>query len=140
MADENAELKTDLLLTFKDTGEVDLDWSSDGGGARTVSGKDNLVQALTLRLMIYRGHLEQLGHTRYGSKVAELIGEPLDRQNLDLLRRYVRQAIKEDPRVEDVTSLTVSARPDLPGAVDVRASILAVTGDEVELGLGLDLG
>ncbi|QSQ23224.1 DUF2634 domain-containing protein [Pyxidicoccus parkwayensis] len=137
MADE---LKTDLRLNFKDTGEVDLDWSADAGGAKTVGGKDNLVQALTLRLMIYRGHLEQLGHARYGSKVAELIGEPLDRQNLDLLRRYVRQALKEDPRVEDVTSLTVSARPDLPGAVDVRAIILATTGDEVELGLALDLG
>jgi phage baseplate assembly protein W len=140
MAEElKAELKTDLRIAFKDTGEVDLDWSTDAG-ATTVSGKDNLVQALTLRLMIYRGHLEQLGHVRYGSKVAELIGEPMDRQNLELLRRYVRQALKEDPRVEDVTSLTVSARPDLPGAVDVRASILAITGDEVELGLALDLG
>ncbi|NOK17271.1 DUF2634 domain-containing protein [Corallococcus carmarthensis] len=133
-------LKTDLRLAFKDTGEVDLDWSTDAGGAKTVSGKDNLIQALTLRLMIYRGHLEPLGHTRYGSKVAELIGEPLDRQNLELLRRYVRQALKEDPRVEDVTELTVTARPDLPGAVDVRAHILAVTGDAVELGLALDLG
>jgi phage baseplate assembly protein W len=133
-------LRTDLRLSFKDTGEVDLDWTADAGGTRTVSGKDNLIQALTLRLMIYRGHLEPLGHVRYGSKVAELIGEPLDRQNLELLRRYVRQALKEDPRVEDVTHLSVTARPDLPGAVDVRANVLAVTGDVVELGLALDLG
>jgi phage baseplate assembly protein W len=133
------ELKTDLRLAFKDTGEVDLDWSTETG-ATTVSGMDNLIQALTLRLMIYRGHLEPLGHARYGSKVAELVGEPLDRQNLELLRRYVRQALKEDPRVQDVTSLSVSARPDQPGAVDVRASVLAITGDEVELGLALDLG
>ncbi|QRN93826.1 DUF2634 domain-containing protein [Archangium violaceum] len=136
MADE---LKTDLKLAFKDTGEIDLDWSTDTGAA-TVSGKDNLVQALTMRLIVYRGHLEQLGHGRYGSRVADLIGEPLDRQNLELLRRYVRQALKEDPRVQEVTSLRVSARPDLPGAVDVRASVRAITGDEVELGLALDLG
>lgn len=136
MADE---LKTDLRLAFKDSGEIDLDWSSDAG-ASTVSGKDNLIQALTLRLIVYRGHLEELGHARYGSRVADLIGEPLDRANLGLLRRYVRQALKEDPRVEEVTWLEVSARPDLPGAVDVRASIRAITGDEVELGLSLDLG
>lgn len=136
MADE---LKTDLRLAFKDTGEIDLDWGIHTGTA-TVSGKDNLVQALTMRLLVYRGHLEQLGHERYGSRVADLIGEPLDRANLGLLRRFVRQALKEDPRVEEVTSLTVSARPDLPGAVDVRASIRAITGDEVELGLALDLG
>jgi len=133
------ELKTDLRLAFKDTGEIDLDWGSDTG-ALPVSGKDNLVQALTMRLLVYRGHLEQLGHQRYGSRVAELIGEPLDRPNLELLRRYVRQALKEDPRVQEVTSLSVSARLDMPGAVDVRAGIRAITGDEVELGLSLDLG
>ncbi|GEN10470.1 hypothetical protein SAMN05443572_103360 [Myxococcus fulvus] len=132
-------LKTDLRLSFKESGGVDLDWSSDNG-ATTVSGKDNLIQALTMRLLVYRGHLEQLGHQRYGSRVADLIGEPLDRANLDLLRRYVRQALKEDPRVDEVLQLTVSARPDLPGAVDVRARIRAITGDPVELGLSLDLG
>ena len=136
MADE---LKTDLRLAFKDTGEIDLDWSPSTDAA-TVSGKENLVQALTMRLLVYRGHLEELGHARYGSRVADLIGEPLDRQNLELLRRYVRQALREDPRVEEVTALSVRARPDLPGAVDVRAGIRAVTGDEVELGVSLDLG
>ncbi|WP_164013178.1 DUF2634 domain-containing protein [Pyxidicoccus trucidator] len=133
------ELKTDLRLSFKESGDVDLDWSTDTG-ATTVSGKENLIQALTMRLIVYRGHLVELGHTRYGSRVADLIGEPLDRANLELLRRYVRQALKEDPRVEEVTALTVSARADLPGAVDVRASIRAITGDAVELGLALDLG
>lgn len=132
-------LKTDLRLAFKESGDVDLDWSTDTG-ATTVSGKDNLIQALTMRLIVYRGHLGELGHQRYGSRVADLIGEPLDRANLELLRRYVRQALKEDPRVEEVTALTVSARADLPGAVDVRASIRAITGDAVELGLALDLG
>jgi hypothetical protein len=39
-----------------------------------------------------------------------------------------------------VLQLTVSARPDLPGAVEVRARIRAITGDPVELGLSLDLG
>ncbi|WP_342374042.1 GPW/gp25 family protein [Myxococcus stipitatus] len=132
-------LKTDLRLAFSESGGADLDWS-DHGGAATVSGKDNLVQALTMRLVVYRGHLNQLGHQRYGSRVADLIGEPMDRANLDLLRRYVRQAIKEDPRVDEVLELSVTARADVPGAVDVRARIKAITGDAVELGLALDLG
>lgn len=132
-------LKTDLRLVFSANGEVDLDGSGEAG-AVPVSGVDNLLQALTLRLLVHRGHLAPLGHPRYGSRVAELLGEPLDRANLELLRRFVRQALREDPRVEEVVALSVTARADLPGAVEVQARVRAITGDAVELGLSLDLG
>ena len=96
----------------------------------------SVVPELRETIVVEAGVVRELVDDR----VADLIGEPLDRANLELLRRYVRQALKEDPRVEEVTALTVSARADLPGAVDVRASIRAITGDAVELGLALDLG
>jgi phage baseplate assembly protein W len=130
-------MKTDLRLIFGDAG-ADISWSD--GELETVAGLDNLAQALTLRLIVYRGDLGQLGHLRYGSKVKELLGEPLDRTNLELLRRYVRQALKEDPRVEDVTAVAARARAGAPGVVDVAATVKAISGETVQVELALDLG
>jgi phage baseplate assembly protein W len=129
-------MKTDLRLIFGGAG-ADISWS--GGELETVAGRDNLAQALTLRLIIHRGDLAQLGHPRYGSKVKELLGEPLDRTNLELLRRYVRQALKEDPRVEEVTSVVATARASAPGVVDVAATVKAISGETVQVELALDL-
>src|SRR4029079_12837108 len=105
-----------------------------------VSGTDNLRQALALRILVGRGELGDVGHERYGSHVPDLIGEPLDRANLELLRRYVRQALKADPRVEDVMRVTVRPRPHAPGIVEVDATVKAVNDEQVELALALDLG
>lgn len=130
-------LKTDLQLEFPDDGEIDLAWS--GGQASTVSGPQNLIQALTLRLLVHRSEIAGLGHPRYGSRVRELIGQPLTRPNLDLLRRHVRAALIEDPRVREVVALRVSPRVDTPGAVDVAATIRAITEDILDVSVALDL-
>lgn len=130
-------LKTDLQLDFADDGGVDLQWT--GGEVDTVSGVKNLTQALTLRLLVYKREIAGIGHPTYGSRVREMIGEPLTRENLELLRRHVRQALRADARVTEVVSLTVTARRDVPGAVDVAAKIRAITDEEVELAVALDL-
>jgi phage baseplate assembly protein W len=137
MADEDL-LKSDLGMVVDDKGVADIAWS--GGDIEQVSGTHNLRQALALRILVGRGELGDVGHARYGSRVPDLIGEPLDRTNLELLRRYVRQALKEDPRVEDVTRVVVRARVGAPGIVDVEASVKAVGDEEVRLALALDLG
>lgn len=131
---------TDICMEVDEKGIVDIAVEGEGGDLRVVKGKDNIRQALTLRLVVGRGEIEALGHARYGSRVRDLIGEPLDRTNLELLRRYVRQALKEDPRVEDVTRVIVRPRGDAPGIIDVDAVVKVITGDPVELGLALDLG
>lgn len=131
-------LKTDLRLVFRPEGDVDL-----AGGRldlETVSGVDNLRQALTLRLLVHRGELAGLGHPGYGSRIHDLIGEPLDRPNLDLLRRYVRKALLEDPRVAEVTRIEVVPRRDAPGTVAVEASVKAVSGASVDVEVELDAG
>jgi phage baseplate assembly protein W len=131
-------LKTDLGMVVDEKGIADLVWS--GGDIPTVTGKENLCQALALRLVSSRGELGALGHARYGSLVKDLIGEPLDRANLELLRRYVRQAIKEEPRVEETLRVVVQPRAGEPGVVSVDVTVRAVTGEEVTLELALDLG
>jgi phage baseplate assembly protein W len=130
-------LKTDLQLEFPDGGDIDLAWPA--GEATTVSGALNLVQALTMRLLVHRGELSGLSHPRYGSRVRELIGQPLTRPNLDLLRRHVRVALLDDPRVREIVSLHVTPRLDTPGAVDVAANIRAITDDVLQVSVALDL-
>lgn len=128
---------TDLRLVLLPGGGMDL----AGGDAATgmVRGTDNLVQALTLRLLIGRGELAGLGHPRYGSQVRELLGETLDAANLELLRRYVRKALLQDPRVAEVASVVVRPRAE-PGTVEVRAVVRAVEAGDIALQVVLDAG
>jgi phage baseplate assembly protein W len=130
--------KVDLRLHFHPQGWADL--SVEPGDLDTVSGRDNLAQALTLRLIVSRGELGGLGHPRYGSRVHELFGKPIDAANLELLRRFVRHALLGDPRVAEVTRVDVQARRDAPGAVEVEASVRPVEGEPIGVRVMLDVG
>ncbi len=133
-------LKRDLRLEFKSTGVVDL--AVGARGLETVEGLANLEQALVLRLLVYQGELAALAHPLYGSRVRELIGEPLDGPNLELLRRFVRKALQGDPRVAEVVSVDVAPRRGEPGVVEVDAVVRAVgeTADVVEVRVEVDVG
>ncbi len=132
----------DVRLAFRDDGSVDLGLA--GRDLDTVEGIDNLIQALKMRLLVGRGELARLGHPRYGSRVHELVGEPLDRQNLELLRRYVRQTILSDPRVAAIRSLEIRPLRSEPGAVDVFVIVepdpKKLVGPAFELGVIVDVG
>lgn len=134
-------LHADLRLDFRDDGTVDL--MLRGRDLDTIDGIDDLIQALKLRLSTMQGELLRLGHPRYGSRVSELVGEPLTRQNLERLRRYVQQALRSDPRVEAVVSLEVRPIVGEPGAVEVSAVIRPdprkLVGPAFELGVVLDV-
>ncbi len=124
----------DLRVAFSADGHADVSWSEP------VQDIEHLQQALAMRLLVARGDLQALGHPNYGSKLHELIGELLDRSNLELLRRYTRQALIEDPRVEAVTQLAVVPHPRQPGVVQISASVQAVSGKVVALNVTVDLG
>src|SRR5262249_54854081 len=130
--------KTDLRLIFPRPDQPDL--SLGAGISETVSGVDNLAQALTLRLLVDRGELAALGHPRYGTRIRELLGETLDRANLELLRRYVRLSLLADPRVQEVASVDVTPNSALPGAVDVLAIVVAANGATFPIQVALDGG
>jgi phage baseplate assembly protein W len=128
-----SRLKTDLRLEFDQFGEPLV------GLRAPVEDLDNLRQALILRLLVQRGELLRLGHERYGSKVYELIGEPLTSANLELLRRIIQKTLREDPRVREVVRVAVRPRVESPGAVDIEVVITAITDAEVPLHLTVDL-
>ena len=128
---------TDLRLVFaRDSEGADL--ATGLQDLETVEGLENLVQALTLRLLVDRGELANLAHPRYGSRIRDLIGEPLDRANLELLRRYVRQELLRDPRVEEVLQVSVTPHDARRDGVDVLARVRAVTGQEASLEVHVD--
>ncbi len=132
----------DLRLKLRDDGTVDLALS--GRDLDTTAGIDNLIQALQMRFLVYKGELARLSHPRYGSRVHELIGEPMDRANLGLLRRYVRQTILSDPRVGSIARLELRPLPHDPSAVEVDATIIPdggkLLGPAFEFGVILDVG
>lgn len=136
--DRKDALKTDLAMVVDEKGVADVAFACEGD-VSVVSGSDNLRQALALRILVGRGELRDVGHTRYGSHVPDLVGEPLDRTNLELLRRYVRLALKTDPRVTDVTQLVVRVREGTPGVVEIDAKVKASNDLDVDLALALDL-
>jgi phage baseplate assembly protein W len=132
-------LGDDLRLILDGDGRADIAWN-DADGDGSVRGVDNLVQALTLRLLVQRGELAQLAHPRFGSRVHELLGARLSRANLDLLRRHIRRALLGDSRVEAIEVLTVEPVAASPGAVQIAATVRAHGGAQTDLELALDLG
>jgi phage baseplate assembly protein W len=67
----------------------------------TFADRQNLAQALVLRLLTPLGSLTGLGHAEYGSRLHELIGQPKDSARRNLCRAYVLAAVAAEPRVEN---------------------------------------
>jgi phage baseplate assembly protein W len=65
-----------------------------------LEGRQNLAQALLLRLLTPRGSLKALGHETYGSRLHELIGRRKTEELRNLCRAFVLDAVAQEPRVE----------------------------------------
>jgi len=74
-----------------------------------VREKAALAQALIMRLMTERGELAGLGHPDYGSRHHSLVGEPNIERNRNLLKLYILECVRQEPRVERIVSLEVTA-------------------------------
>lgn len=110
MADD--ELLRDLGLTRRSFGRLVADRSTvdlgrtAGGDLQTVSGRANLAQAITNRLLTRRGELAALGHRDYGSRLHELTGELNNPRVRALAEIYIRRSLAEEPRIESVGDIT----------------------------------
>ena len=82
-----------------------------------------------------KGELAPLGHAGYGSRHHELIGEPNVERVRNLIKLYVMQALRDEPRIERL--LRVDVRPDHdPPRETVRISISArLIGEQTPLNL-----
>ena len=73
----------------------------------TQTGLANLVQSLIVRLMTERGELAALGHPEYGSRHHRLIGEPNSVSNRNLVKLYMIECIKQEPRIASIVRIDV---------------------------------
>ena len=89
-------------------------------------GLENLAQAVILRLLTPRGELADLGHPEYGSRVHELIGQENNTTQRNLLKLFILEALKLDPRVEKVAELKVEPSPGARSTVDVLLRVKPV--------------
>ncbi len=63
--------------------------------------RENLAQALILRLLTPRGSLKALGHAQYGSRLHEIIGRRKNDALRNLCRAFVLEVVAQEPRVDD---------------------------------------
>ena len=68
--------------------------------AATIAGRENLAQALILRLLTPAGSLATLGHASYGSQLHRLIGRRKTPELRNLCRAFVLEAVAQEPRVD----------------------------------------
>lgn len=104
----------------------------------TLTGRENLAQALILRLLTPRGSLASLGHGAYGSRLSELIGSPKNSATRALCRSYVLEVVAQEPRVED-TALALDFELDRE-TVSSFAFTLVVQPKNGDAPVGLSLG
>jgi phage baseplate assembly protein W len=111
----------DLSVTERpQTGQMDLE---------TLTGTDNLVQALLLRFLTPVGELAQLGHPDYGSRLAELIGELNTETNRNRAKLYVLQALALEPRIKQVLSVQVRQGRQSQTVMEISLSLKVIDSD-----------
>jgi phage baseplate assembly protein W len=89
-----------------------------------VMGVDNAVQAVIHRIKTMKGELADLGHPDYGSRHHELIGQPNNEHNRNLVKLYILQALAQEPRIEKVHKADIQyERGTAPDRVELRLQI-----------------
>jgi phage baseplate assembly protein W len=121
--DERFELLgRDLLLdyalgAFYEDADLSVAFRSGPGGLtdlRVADAVPAIAQAIANRLKTRKGELAPLGHPEYGSRHHELIGEPNVDRTRNLIKLYVLQALRHEPRIERVLRADVRADHDPP--------------------------
>lgn len=133
-------LLTDIRLDLRDarlrpvyTVAIDRRPLPNGAGLRDdlglVQGVDNLGQAVLLRLLTPRGELAALAHPEYGSRLHELIGRVNTETTRNLIKLFILESLKHEPRIATIDEVTVMPTPGRRDRVDVlmRVKPIAAT-------------
>jgi len=84
-----------------------------GSNARYVdtdvtTGRDNLAQAITMRLLTPKGEMASLGHPEYGSRLHELIGQANTATKYSLAKLYILESLESESRIGKIIDLVVA--------------------------------
>ncbi len=144
------DLRVMAFFSAHDTSALDLvrtdRLAQSSTGAKELSDltiledRENLAQALTLRLLTPKGSLSPLGHAGYGSRLHELIGRLKNDANRNLCRLFVLEAVAQEPRVED-KAVALSFDRDRETASSFYFNLVVRPKDDGDdLALGLEVG
>lgn len=88
-----------------------------------VGGRDNLAQAVIMRLLTPRGELGPLGHPEYGSRLHELIGRENTPTVRNLAKLFILESLEREPRIAKITALTVEPHDVQRDRIDVTLAV-----------------
>ncbi len=97
-----------------------------------VGGRDNLAQAIVIRLLTPRGELAALGHPEYGSRLHELVGRPNTETVRNLMRLFIIESLGQEPRIARLREVSVTpidgsrTREDVRHRVNVQLTVQPV--------------
>lgn len=106
-----------------------------------LNSRQNLAQALVIRLLTPVGTLTGLGHAAYGSQLHLLIGRRKTEELRNLCRAYVLEAISQEPRIlSKVSALQFSPDEETYNSFVFTVAVQPIAGgDPVSLGLEVAL-
>ena len=96
-----------------------------------VSGRQNLAQAVIMRLLTPRGELSALGHPEYGSRLHELIGQQNTETTRNLVRLYILESLQRESRIEEVIEVIVEPAQGSRDRVNVLLQVKPIGATEL---------
>lgn len=141
------EYYTDLKLTRRvfnvqtsDREFVDMT-ESRSGDLQTVSGRDNLAQAIINRLLTRKGELARFGHARYGSRLYLLVGELNNLRTRARAELYIRECLQQESRIEEIVEVSFNAPPRTLGRSELQAFVILkpIEGNAIQLTIPITL-
>jgi phage baseplate assembly protein W len=123
----DAHLLTDLALRlhFADARPV-YTVDTDGRDLTLISGRENLGQAILMRILTPMGELAALAHPDYGCRLWDLIGRPNTATTRNLMKLHILEALALEPRVAKVLKVSVDDVPGTRGTVAIEIAVLPV--------------
>ena len=100
-----------------------------------IEGRDNLGQAILMRLLTPRGELSALAHPEYGSRLHELIGGRNITTSQNLAKLYILESLRQEPRIQKVINVTVEAAAGTRDRLNVSIAVQPI-GDARVLRVG----
>jgi phage baseplate assembly protein W len=123
----DAHLLTDLRLRLHHADARPVyTIDTDGRDFTLVSGRDNLGQAILMRLLTPRGELSALAQADYGCRLWELIGRANTETTRDLMKLHILEALAQEARIAKVEDVTVEDVPSTRGMVAVTIAVTPV--------------
>jgi phage baseplate assembly protein W len=108
---------------------------------KTLQGRDNLGQALLMRLLTPQGELSPLGHPSYGSRLHEIIGARNTETIRNLAKLHVLASLDAERRIDKVNAVEVTPHPSLRDTIRIAIEVLPIGADvPLAISFTLELG